>query len=447
MSDDPSLFSGQELLKLVEQLQMRISELEAEVARLKGGPPAAGSVKSVPAFVRPNKAKREGPTKRKPRSNGFSRPRETPSRTVQHSVNNCPDCGRKLSGGWVHSTRQVIEIPQVSYEVVEHQLLRKKCGVCSKSHLARPDLGQEVAGKHRIGIRLMSLIVTMKKVCRMTVRGIQSYLKSVYRLHLAGGTIIGVLKDVALRGEAFYTLLKQAVRDSQNVHADETSWRVDGKNTWMWSFSTPDVRLFVANDSRGHHVPKELLGEEFHGVLSSDFYAGYTFYLGEHQRCWVHLFRDIDALKGNHPDNRKLIRWSARVKQLWRDACDFKSDNPRIRTKARIRFQKKMVALAQPYCRKGDDEPPQRVLAQRMCRFANELFTFVEYPCVPSNNNAAERAIRPIVIYRKVTGGSRSNVGVDITAKLMSLVATWKVRGLNPLNACQELLRNATPTV
>jgi transposase len=447
VTTDPSFLPVQELLDLIEQLQTRVVELESELARLKGGPPSAGPAKGVPAFVKPNKPVCGTPTERKPRKNGFSRRVETPTRSVQHAVDNCPDCGRRLSGGWVHSARQVIEIPQASYEVVEHQLLRRKCGVCAKSHLAHPDLAQDVAGKHRIGIRLMSLIVTMKKACRMTVRGIQSFLKGVYGLHLAVGTIINILKDVARRGEAFYAQLKQAIRDSQNVHADETSWRVNGKNTWMWSFSTPDVRLFVANDSRGHHVPKEVIGENFGGVLSSDFYGGYNFHPRDHQRCWAHLFRDIDALTSMHPANRKVAGWSARVKQLWRDACDFESDDPRARTKARIQFQYKLAALAQPYRSKGDDQAPQRILAERMYRYANELFTFVEYPYVPPDNNAAERAIRPIVIYRKVTGGSRSHPGVDVTAILASFIGTWNARGISPLQACAEMLRNTAAAI
>lgn len=444
---DSSSLPIQDLLDLlssqsatIDRLEARIRELEAEIAQLRNGPPAP-PVKSVPSFVKPNKAPHEK-MPRKKRAQGYSRPCEKATRVVLHVVDNCPDCNRKLTGGWVHRKRQVIEIPQSSYDVIEHLLIRRRCGVCAKLHLAKPDLAQEVAGKHRIGIRLMSLIVTMKKVGRMTVRTIQQFLKNIYGLHLSEGSIIELLKDVARRGKPFYDQLKQALRDSQAINGDETSWRVDGDNTWMWSFSTPDIRFFVADKSRGHHVPEEVLGEEFHGVLTTDFYAAYSFYLGEHQRCWVHLFRDLDELLAKNADNVALARWARRVRRVWRDATDYRSDDPRERVRARRRFQKRLVAIAQPYCQRGDDAPVQRVLAGRLCRFANELFTFVEYPNVTHDNNAAERAVRPLVIYRKVTGGSRSDKGAKTTAVLMSLLHTWAAKQLNPFVECIRMLQS-----
>jgi cell division protein FtsB len=424
----------------IDRLEARVRELEAEIAQMRNGPPSSAA-KTVPSFVKPNKAPREK-MPRKKRAQGYSRPCEKATRVVPHAVDNCPDCNRKLTGGWVHRKRQVIEIPQASYEVIEHLLIRRRCGVCGRLHLAKPDLAHEVAGKHRVGIRLMSLIVAMKKVGRMTVRGIQQFLKNIYGLHLSEGSIIELLKDVARRGKPFYEQLKQALRDSQSISGDETSWRVNGRNTWMWSFSTPDIRYFEANNSRGHQVPKDVLGEEFHGVLTSDFYAAYSFYLGEHQRCWVHFLRDLDELVAKNADNAALARWARRVRRVWREATDFKSDDPRERVRARRRFQKRLVAIAQPYCKQGDAASVQRVLANRLCRFANEMFTFVEHLGVTHDNNAAERAVRPAVIYRKVTGGSRSDEGAKTTAVLMSLMHTWAARQLNPFVECIQMLQS-----
>ncbi len=280
----------------------------------------------------------------------------------------------------------------------------------------------------------------------MTPRTIQSTIKSLFGLHLSQGAIISILHDVAKRGKGFYENLKQAIRDSRSVNADETGWRTNGKNTYTWSFNTEDVRLFVADSSRGHQVPEGVLGEKWRGVLGIDFYSGCYFYLGEHQRCWVHLLRDIDELAAKHSDNKKLARWAARVKQLWRDACDFKSDNQLLRVKARRIFQRRLIWLANRYCGKRENAPPQRTLAQRMVRFANELFTFVEHEFVAPDNNLAERRIRPLVIYRKVTGGSRSDNGANTTVILMSMVSTWNARRQNPLLAVAEMLRSPLPT-
>ena len=95
------------------------------------------------------------------------------------------------------------------------------------------------------------------------------------------------------------------------------------------------------------------------------------------------------------------------------------------------------MAIARPFLNR---DVPQRVLAQRIQKFLPELFTFVEYPDVPSENNAAERAVRPCVIARKVSGGTRSSRGSETKMVLMSLFATWQAQGMDILQTCQRML-------
>ena len=108
------------------------------------------------------------------------------------------------------------------------------------------------------------------------------------------------------------------------------------------------------------------------------------------------------------------------------------------RCRLRIGFESELQALAEPYLATKD--APQRVLAQRIDRFLGELFTFVQYPGVPSENNAAERAIRPAVIARKVSGGTRSSRGSDTMSVLRSLFETWRLQGRNPIDACHGMI-------
>ena len=96
------------------------------------------------------------------------------------------------------------------------------------------------------------------------------------------------------------------------------------------------------------------------------------------------------------------------------------------------------MALARPFVKTN---APQAILAKRMVRFEPELFTFVEHPHVPPDNNAAERAIRPAVVIRKVSGGTRSERGSNTRAVLMSLFGTWQARNVDPLEACVNMLR------
>lgn len=102
-----------------------------------------------------------------------------------------------------------------------------------------------------------------------------------------------------------------------------------------------------------------------------------------------------------------------------------------------IKYQRELRKLIEPNI--GVDIP-QRVLSERMDRYLGELFVFVSEPDVPPDNNAAERSIRPAVTIRKISGGTRSGKGSRTKEILMSLFGTWKLQGLNGLEACHQML-------
>jgi transposase len=109
--------------------------------------------------------------------------------------------------------------------------------------------------------------------------------------------------------------LKGEIRASPAVQADETGWREDGSNGYIWSVSTPSVRYYEYHHSRAGEVVKQLIGSEFEGVLGSDFYAGYNIHQGLHQRCWVHFLRDIHDLKEEFPQDEEVLSWAKAEKR------------------------------------------------------------------------------------------------------------------------------------
>jgi len=425
-----------ELLRLIQRLLDRIAALEQENEALRSRLEGGDKGKPAPFWVKPSRGERRK-QERKKRVQSFVRRRESPTDVVEHALERCPDCGRKLSGGTVHHSRQVIEIPVVPAQVIEHQVVARYCGVCQKTVLPRLDLSGEVVGQSRIGVGLMSLVCYFSVVARMPVKAIQRFLKAVHGLHLSVGEITEILHRTATRGRSEVEGLLEAVRRSAFVHGDETGWREDGVNGYLWSFSTPDIRYFHRDASRSAEVPKRLLGESYEGVVVSDFYGGYNHLLGPHQRCWVHFLRDLDALATDHPEDRRVSAWIRKVKGVYWRAKAFAGESARQRCRQRVKFEKELLRLAKPYL---DRDVPQRVLAQRIERFLPELFTFVEHPQVPSENNAAERALRPAVIARKVSGGTRSKKGSETRTALMSLFGTWQLRGEEALPACRKML-------
>jgi hypothetical protein len=300
-----------------------------------------------------------------------------------HAVENCPDCSRKLSGGSVKWRHQVIEIPKARVEVIDHLFVERRCGVCGKRWTpdASAVLSEVVVGKRWVGIGLMSLIAYLKTTCRVPISLIRQLLGSLYGVRISKGEIAELLHAVAEIGGAEYDALLDKVRGSPVVHGDETGWREDGRNGYLWSFSTPLVRYFTYNHSRAGAVVKEVLGDVFVGALVSDFYGGYNIYEGVKQRCWVHYIRDLKALAEKYA---VAAPWVDMVLALyWRARESVKMDLPDIeRCRLRQGFESELLALAQPYlkCKNA----PQRVLAQRIDRFLGELFVFVQYPEVPS---------------------------------------------------------------
>jgi len=433
-----------ELRSALETLKEGMSALDEENERLRaeneelrtrlGGPKGGG--KQTPVWVKANRPERRK-RGRKNRGKWFGRLRETPTEVVEHALERCPDCGRKLSGGTVHHSRQVIEIPETPVSVIEHRVIARYCGVCGKTHMPRLDLSGEVIGKSRMGVRLMSLVSYLHIECRMPKERTQGYLAAAYKLHLGLGEISEILHRVARCGKAEYEELLEAVRGSPAVNADETGWREDGKNGYVWSFSTPEVRYFVRDASRSHKIPERVLGEEYGGVVVSDFYSAYGLLLGRHQRCWVHMIRDLDELAEANRDKRGVGIWAGKVKAVYRRAKAFSSEDAKERQKQRLAFEGELMRLARPYVKR---DVPQRVLAERIVSFLPEMLMFVECADVPSDNNAAERAIRPVVTARKVSGGTRSSKGSDTRMTLTSLFATWRLRGEDSMECCRRML-------
>jgi len=427
-----------ELRALVETLQKRIEELERQIG--SGGPPP---------FVKANKPPRET-KERKKRNLHFCRRRDpSPTDIAIHVPETCPDCGHRLSGGWEHRRRQVIEIEPSPVKITDHVVIARHCGVCGKRVIAPVDLSDLVVGKHRVGVTLMSWIAYLHIVARIPLRTIKRLLKLMFGLDLGLGELSEVLHTIANHGTGAYEQLRNEIRGSPVVNGDETGWREDGQNGYLWLGATPKVRVFLYDKSRAGAVAEEFLGENKDRVLVSDFYGGYNGVLGPKQRCWVHLLRDLHKkLRVPFPDDIALGQWIDAVKALYEEALAYqrqclegKALNIGLydRKRKRREFEQRLLALAQPYAAK-DSTAPQKILAQRMVNFVEELFTFVQYPEVPSHNNDAERAIRPAVIGRKISGGTRSQKGTKTKTVLMSLFATWQLQGLNPVQNCCNLL-------
>ena len=427
---------------LIAQLQATVTAQSATIERLEGRlrevEGGTGLPRGMPGHKPAQATPLPRPARRK-RSENHARRRSDPSARVAHAVPHCPDCGIALAGGSLKRTREVIEVTPLPATITEHRYLERCCPGCGKRWTPTVDLEGQIVGQSRLGVGLLSLIATLRSEWRLPVRAIQQYLGSVHALSLSVGAIHGALSQVARAGAATMAETLAAIRGSPVVHADETGWREDGRNCFTWSFSTPTHRYY-ASGSRAKGMVDTVLGPDFCGVLVSDFYAAYDHYDGLQQKCWVHLLRDVHALRVQYPTDASLATWADGVHGCYRQALELVATglSASERRQARWRMQDELLARCQPYV--ADDTAPQARLCRRIAKYLHALFIFVLEPGVPSDNNPAERSVRHEVISRKVSGGTRSAAGTQTRMTLATLFGTWRAQGHDPFQSCLALL-------
>lgn len=439
--------SRDDLLRWIVELETLLGERDGVIAELRkrldalerrlGSSGGAGMPGNKAAAKKP----KPSPNERKKRAHGFGRVRMVPTETVVHATETCPECGTALVGGWVQRTREVIEIAPQPVVVTEHQYLARECPLCRIRHVPPVDLKGVVLGpRHRLGVGLVSRIVALREEGRLPFGTIHWYLQTVHHLDLSEGELVNVVQEAAQRGETAVQGIQEAIQQSAVVGADETGWREQGKNGYVWTFNTP-LHCYFVRGPRTKKVVDEALGPTFVGVLVSDFYAAYHHYPGLHQRCWAHLLRDIHDLQEVYSADPSLADWAAVVLALYREGKNFSSNDETQRLAHQHDLEARLRATCRPFL--TDPLAVQAKLCRRIERHLKELFVFVGNPHVPSTNNASERSLRHLVTSRKISGGTQSPQGTTSKMTLSSLFATWRLQGKDPLQACQDFLKSS----
>ena len=427
--------------RVIERLERRVAELEGQAK--PGGPPRMPGLKSSSGRQPPAQQQ-----PRKQRRHGFARRRMTPTHRVEHVVESCPDCGTHLTGGWVQRTREVIELPVVPVQVTEHVCIARTCPACRRRCIPPAQLDGVALGRQRLGVNLISRIATLREEGRLPIRSIQWYLCTVHQLRLSVGAIVSAIHQTAQQAQPAVAAILDRIRASPVVHADETGWRQNGNNGYVWTFSTPTERYFL----------RTLLSAAGSGQGGGGRSAGRVILRSTGQRLlrrlpplrWPQATvlgppvagypRPGGALPQGHragPVGRGSPSALCRG-QVYVEARSFTHPQAQRRRTAQLAWERQLLVIGQPFL--ADPLALQGRLCRRIERHIKELFGFVAEPDVPSDNNPAERSLRHVVISRKISGGTRSERGTESKMTLASIFGTWRARGLNPLAACRQLL-------
>jgi hypothetical protein len=332
--------------------------------------------------------------------------------------------------------------------VVEPQARQRRGRACGwGGRGTRPVLADQGGPPRRVGWALAALAATLRTTRRRPLAQLQRLLQRGWGLRRAGGALSGLLAETARAGRAAYDALLAAARASPVVHSDETGWRAGGRTGYVRTVGTLPVRPFRYCRSRAGAVADRLLGADGTAAVGSDVSGAYDHLDRVQQRCWAHLLRDIPAGCEAPPADHRLQRWAAAAGKVdakavaWAERATADGTRPLCRERARDRFAAALGAI----CRSQPADAPPATRCARIARYRADLFTFVADPAVPPTDNADERALRPLVVARKVSGGTRSTQGSHTRMVLQSLVATWELRGLDPIAECIALLRDPDP--
>ena len=240
--------------------------------------------------------------------------------------------------------------------------------------------------------------------------------------------------------------MKLALRAAGVVHGDETGWRIDGKNNYLWTLTNANHTLYHMDRSRGAKVIIDLLGKSFvregGGKLVSDFYSVYDQIGGTQQKCLTHLLRELRDTIAKRPE-LKTHAFFKRCKALVQAMLRLKRRREELEASAyehQVKLlEDRLQALSQTTW--GDRDADR--LTKRLAKYREKLTPFLHDAELDGTNNAAERALRPAVVMRKITGGSRSESGAKAWSILASVMRTAEQQGRDVLETLKTLLRAA----
>lgn len=349
---------------------------------------------------------------KKPGALAYHRPTPLESAVTQersYVLKTCPICENEV-GGIVDTVVKYVEDIALKPRptVTKHIITRHWCSQC-ETYVKSPD----VPPITRIGIKTMGYVLYARYRLRLPLGKIKESLLDLYDFKISEGEVVAVLKNAEVLLGKDYEAITVLIQEAKVVYADETGWRMDGQNWWLWVFVTSMGTQYVIEDTRGKGVPERILGEKEDRVIISDGYAAYQNLPGNKQQCWVHLLRAAKLHSASLYEDLVLL-----YKKLL-----FELEKP-LSHRDKGKFQKRLAALMEkPY-----SEPTAQKVLARMKRHEAVLFTCLDYENVLPENNTAERAIRPQVVMRKIFGGSRSLSGTMAHQVNSSVIETMRTQ-------------------
>jgi transposase len=429
------------------ELRRANAELRETIAMLQRGRDSQNSSKppsSDPPSVKLGPPKE--PTGRKPGGQpghkGNYRKRYAPERVdkfVDHWPTTCGGCnepfpekGRREAGE--PASHQVVDLPPLRALVTEHRMHRQHCHCGSITTAPLPPNVPRGAFGPQVGV----VAALLAGKYRVSKRSVAEIFRDLLGIDTSVGTISALEAQVSRALEQPVSEAHAFVQSQPVISADETSWRESRRRAWLWVASTPSVSFFQIRSGRSANDAKELLGS-FDGHLIADRYHAYKDYGAHRQYCWAHMKRDFHWMSERSGSagfvGTALLELCDRVFDCWHRfrRGEWSREDLRIRI-APLRPEVNDLLLH------GLEQERIAGMCREVLRQEAALWTFVDVNGVDPTNNAAERAVRPAVIWRKICYGTHSKNGSRFAERILTVVATLRQQGRNVFEYLTSLI-------
>ena len=434
--------------KIIEDKERRIKELEDEVERLKKVEKEFDKLKSIhlQTISSLKKALRIKPSWNKiPKSPGAPLGHKGYARHIPERVDyvkklipkKCPHCNTKLICDTQEiRSRHVTDIKLTSKaKTTRFDIHRKYCPKCKK--IVEPQ-APNVLPHARFGLNLMLLVMYLRLGLRLPCNKICDYFMDMYNLKISEGEIIRILRQLVVAFGDYYSYLEKLVKIARIKYSDTTSWCINGKNYVAWVFIACGIVMYKIRKSNCHKVGLAFLKKQAGNVLVVDRHCAYRLLAKKAgfllQLCWSHILQDTKQLAENFGAEGEYVH--KKLKEIYALAKG-------LNHKGTVEMVEQLKAeIFQLTLRRYRHSTIRKFVDNLYYRDGSDLFRFVTDQEIDSTNNISERELRALVIFRKITYGSRSHRGANATAILLSIIQTLRLKKENVLLGLQKILNN-----
>jgi transposase len=375
-----------------------------------------------------------------------------------HYPEHCIECGTRLKGEDPSPVRiQIVDIPPIRAMVEEHRFHALVCECCGQETRA---FEETIVNGSRYGERLSAVVALLSSEYRQSHGMVQGLVQELFDIELSTGSINRLRQEMS---EAVAEMVEQAqkyVQQQDTIGSDETSFRQGngdgqnptGKKGWLWVLVTPLVCYFQVCLSRSKATAQQLIGETFKGWLISDRYGAYNWVdLNQRQVCWAHLKRDFTKIAERSDEvsaaiGAALLSQQKELFERWYQVRDgtlsrttFKQGVESIRLAVKSLLEQGADYAATP--KDNSSRAKTARTCQQLLKVEPALWLFVSAEGVEPTNNDAERALRPAVLWRKMSFGSQSAAGSLFVSRMLTVVTSLRLQKRNVLDFLTQACR------